>query len=833
MRLRGLKVSVFLFFFCWLPMGLLAQNNSGEKVRLTDWLQELQNRFGASFSYNADLFRNIELPKADCATLSECLELISQSGPLKFEAVDAENYLVIPERKEASFEVKGEQEEVVTSLQVSINKKTPVYLKSENGNYTLPGLFPTDTIFIASSFYETVVIGAEELLAGGVWLQLTPEVIDLQEVVVVDYLTSGVDSRLSDHSMLVSMDKLGLLAGQSNGDILTVLKNIPGIRTPDGKPGSLNFRGSTFDQTLIFLDEIPIYHTGHFFGTISPYNAIVVDKVEIHRGTLPSRWGGRVGGLINIQTDNDLVDSLAGTVQVNSIFSGAKLKTPIIKNKLGVSLAVRANHPIDNLSPRLEAFNELNFQGSRIDPQHIDGNNIVLENQDIEFLDMNGKLVYNIHEDHQATVSFINITNRFAAHIVNNQQGLSENQQVDLDNWGITGKWQGKLTEKIKTSVALSRSELSIFDRNEEIVNGMSQNPVSATNTLNDVRLTTNIDFQVNRNLKINSGYTWTSHELFFQVLRNGPTNLREQDADLHSVHAAVQKDWGTRFTATLGLHSDYYEPLSKIFFDPRLTMSYKASKHLYIKGSGGRSRQFISQSFNQDFDDFRINNQFWNIAIEEEEVLVAYQGMLGALFEHSDWLVDLEIYRRNTDNIMRDDGNQSRSFGSIVSTGADLFVKKGWTPWLETWVSYSLSRVESDFNDDGLAFYDQPHILNLTGLVDLKKWKFAVTWGYISGMPVELPTLIQQPFPPNPGGPLTLDVPYEDRFPAQHQLDLSATYSFSNKKGSWLAVVGLSLLNVYDQENIINVYQNNPRIDDPYRHAVGFAPDLHCTFSF
>ena len=50
------------------------------------------------------------------------------------------------------------------------------------------------------------------------------------------------------------MRDLGLLAGDTDGDILNVLKSLPGIRTPDGKPGSLNFRGSTFDHTLIYFE---------------------------------------------------------------------------------------------------------------------------------------------------------------------------------------------------------------------------------------------------------------------------------------------------------------------------------------------------------------------------------------------------------------------------------------------------------------------------------------------------------------------------------------------------------------------------------------------------
>ena len=77
------------------------------------------------------------------------------------------------------------------------------------------------------------------------------------------------------------MQTLGLLAGETDGDIFNVLNNIPGIHSPSGKSGNLNFRGSTYDQNLIQIDDIPIYHSGHFLGAISPYNSSVISKAII------------------------------------------------------------------------------------------------------------------------------------------------------------------------------------------------------------------------------------------------------------------------------------------------------------------------------------------------------------------------------------------------------------------------------------------------------------------------------------------------------------------------------------------------------------------------
>ncbi|MEL7003730.1 MAG: Plug domain-containing protein [Bacteroidota bacterium] len=272
------------------------QNTIGDEVRLVALLEQLEQKYKVSFSYNHTLFDKFILANSiQCSELSSCLEILQQVAPIKIETNGTSDFLILPVRKEASFAVvEQETGNLILPITIQINNQESIYLLPTGNQYSLPDLFTTDTIQISSRFHKTVTLSAKELLLIKDKLILEPETVYLSEVVVEGYLTSGVDTRLSDHSLQVDMKKLGLLAGETDSDILTVLKNIPGIRTPDGKPGSLNFRGSTFDQTLIHFDGIPIYHTGHFFGTISPYNPIAVDKVEIFRGTAPAKWGGRV-----------------------------------------------------------------------------------------------------------------------------------------------------------------------------------------------------------------------------------------------------------------------------------------------------------------------------------------------------------------------------------------------------------------------------------------------------------------------------------------------------------------------------------------------------------
>lgn len=825
------------FICCLLFYSSVNGQSQKEKITLKDWLSILKARYEVSFSYNNKLLDKLEIPAYnDCSTLQSCLNYLQQQTPIKFDKADADNFLILPIRKTARFEVIEENKESIIAITATINSQQELYLLPQEGKYTLENVFPTDTVTIRSRFFLPYRVAASELLTNNAKVTLLPSTTYLSEVVVKDYLTSGVDSRLNDHSLQINMNNLGLLAGESDGDILTVLKNIPGVRTPDGKPGSLNFRGSTFDQTLIYLDEIPIYHTGHFFGTISPYNPIAIDKVDIYRGTLPAKWGGRVGGLINMKTDNPLSDSVSGSIALNTIYAGAKIKAPIIDDKLGIFFAFRTSYPYNDLPPKLQAFSDLNFQGSRIDPFFIDGNIITLDRLNVRFRDMNGKVAFRPNSRHEFSLSFVNIVNRFGAELNSNGRNeISQIQQLDLDNWGITGKWKAHVTNKTDLSIGASTSSLKIFDQNDEVENGVLDSTIISRNNLDDNRLFIEGDIKVNNHLKFNTGYTLTNHQIEFNPLtkQNGnQTNdsrvRNSQKATIHAFHLSATQNWGSKLIMNLGIHSDYYDLSDEIFVDPRVSLSYRASDFIYLKASGGRSRQFIKQVFNDDFDDFRINTQFWSLSDKKNQALEAIQGMVGLLYEKSNWLVDIELYTRHTDNIDNQEGPNTSPTGSLSAIGADIFVKRKWSN-VETWLSYSASHVETEFRQTNTAFYDQPHILNLTGLINANRWKFAISWGLMSGLPVVLPDSEDA----NTGNLSFLAEPFGGRFPNQHQLDVSATYSFHNPSNSWQGLIGISFLNVYDQENIVNIFQENLRVENPYRNAVGFAPNINLKISF
>ncbi len=810
-------------------------------IELEQALNQLKKEHNVTFSYNPRLVKGLKLRASlDYSDLTGSISKLSDLLPLRFEESDESNYLLIPIRSDLEFRVEDANDKSPLELiYVTVNQTAQTYLLSDGGLFQLKNSFPTDSIEIGTSFYQSLTVRADEIKRDSP-ISLIPETTNLGEVTVLSYLTSGVNSKVSDHSMEINMKSLGPLAGDTDGDILQILQAIPGIRSPNGKPGTLNLRGSTFDQNVIYFDDIPIYHQGHFFGAFSPYNPGVVESITVHRGILPARFGGRVGGVFDIKTIEEVPIEMNGGALANSVFGGLEVKAPIIKNKLGLVFSARSNYPTGSLSPKLDSYFDLNFQGSRIGPA-IDQGVSFFEELDINFSDINSKLIFQPDSKNQITASFLNIKNDFSYQFERSQQGQGPNQteieseETELNNTGLNIQWQSQLTDWLKARVSYTSSSLKIRESQFDIDQGVTAVDRISFNTVEDTRITSNLAFDISDKTKAQLGYEYTDHAFTRDRRRNGPNNPGTEvvgfSGSINAFYVSVEQRFGNRFISNFGLRSDQYSEGARQSFDPRLTITYRADKNLFFKGGWGTSQQYVRQEFNEDFDDFRIDTQFWSVTNRNDPIMNVSQIMVGTLYDKSSWLFDLEIYAKNVEHVPRSRGEQGFDFGELRTVGADILLKKRWQK-LETWASYTLSHTLETFGRDEDAYNDQRHVLNLKMLYPANRWNFAITWGYMSGMPVYLPDPDEIEDDSGQGnGPLI--VPYSGRFPAQHQLDLSATWLFTNPDARWKGVLGLSILNLYDNENVINIFQSNVQRNRPTRFGLGFTPNIQIKISF
>ncbi|MFY0594437.1 TonB-dependent receptor plug domain-containing protein [Roseivirga sp.] len=829
-----------------LPLKTRAQSGK----TLVQVFKTLEAKHDIVFSYNPKLLAPLKFQLADLnQTLEGTLQAMSAALPLKFERNNEKGVLVIPIRSTLTFTVNDAEGEIPLDLvYVQLNSEQPKYLLRKEGAFQLGQTFPTDSLTINSSFYQPYKTTVGNVVQSKGKVKLTSNTTDLGDVMVLSYLTSGVNSVLGDHRIEVDMSQLSLIAGETDGDIFQVLQAIPGIRSPNGKPGSLNLRGAPFDQNLLLFDNIPIYHSGHFFGTFSPYNPAIVDKMSVFRGGLPVDRGGRVGGVIDIRSIEQVPDSLSGGLMINTVSTGFDVKAPIVKNKLGIMLSARTKLPGENLPPKLDAYYDLNFQGSRIATTSLVGP-LDLRNLEVGFSDLNGKLLFEPNAHHSFNLSFLNIDNDFGYELVSPNRDVVETEQNTLDNWGLTFEWKGELSERLKIRSRITSSSFRLNETRNQFQQGQSRASSSefVKNGIDDRRADVSLNYQLNATTDLDLGYEYSHHKVTFddRIEGDNPQQLdrRNGSGDINSLYFSLNNQFNQKLIVNAGLRMNYFSMDNQRFLAPRVFVTYLASKSFFLKASASGSYQYVRQNFADDFDDFRIENQFWTLADENIPALTGSLYMLGGLLDHGSWLFDLEFYTKEVQNVIRPSGaGIENSLGDLYVSGLDLLVKKRWTG-LETWISYSLSHAEESFvterNPPGQrepnrlrqdAFFDQRHVLSFKMIAPIQRWNLSVSWSLMTGLPVYLADADDirddQDF-------RDYNVSYRGNFPVQHQMDLSASYRFTKPSAKWKGVLGMSILNVYNRQNIINAFQENVDVVHPIRYGLGISPNLQLRVTF
>ncbi len=811
------------FFF--LLSSQLAYSQGSEKEYFTEVLKQFEKKYHTHFSYNYTQLQRLRVSQPDTSLgLGEALQSLKQELPfLDFDTSNAQNILVIPKRARVYLSVLDRQDSSpVSGFYIRHHTETEKYIPYRSESYVINEAFPTDSVWLKAYGYQPVKLTIRDIMEQGNTVYLEAVNVLLDEVEISSYFTSGISANLADQSIEVDMKLLGLLPGESERDIFQLIRALPGIRSPNGKPGSFNLRGNVFDQNLIYFDNIPVYHTGHYFGTFSPYNPNMVEHITVYRNSLPTRWGGRAGGLINISTQSEVTDSLSGGVFVNTVFAGTHLKVPLVKNKL--SLALSARNDLGILSPKLEEYSRLNFQGSRLDFNRLNDDN-QLDKDDVQFNDINGKIVYALNQKQQLSLSFLRVYNSTDHRLLDSGEDEIHRNIASLNNWGSSLQWTGNFDDQLSLRSSLSLSDLKIKEtRTDTFLSSNAEKSFDfVENEIADIRFNVLGTYAFTALTKLTSGYEAQFHTLnFFSVFRNDRGKNRKRDdrtnAAIHSFYASLKQLLDKRWIIQTGLRMDHYSINNQWYADPRISVTYTLLPALYLKMSAGRSHQYIKQFLGLDFNNFRVANQFWRLADDDIPVLESDKAMLGATFSPGSWLFDLEVYIQDISGISRQDREKPVQAGSQNTLGSDLLIRKKWK-YFESWISYTLSQTLMDFGELNRAYFDQTHVLSLNLSVPLKRFKIATSWGYMSGLPIDQDQVT--------------DLPYSDNFPSQHQLDISATYSFLKPSSHWKGIIGISIINVYDQELIINQFANAPGFQNSLRRSLGFTPGLQLSIAW
>ncbi|MEL6635404.1 MAG: TonB-dependent receptor plug domain-containing protein [Bacteroidota bacterium] len=641
----------------------------------------------------------------------------------------------------------------------------------------------------------------------------------MPEVVVQEYVTKGIRQTGEPGQVLLRPREMNVVPGLTEADLLRMVELLPGIQSIDESATGLHIRGGTPDQNLILWDGIPVYNGGHFFGMISAFNPYIVEEVAVYRSDFGAEYGGRLAGVIDISSREKIPEKITADLGLNFTHADAAVTIPLAKRRSALTLSARRAYTDLIQSPTYNKLSERVFQRGKINNAKVLIDEGFPINDELRFVfnDLNLKWSWQLNPRDRIALSSFGIFDRLFFEAEEVQDYFLSEDQLEFSNVGISGRWDRKWRPGLhsRLTVAYTGLENAYLTRNSTALNADWDFDFSQNNTIRDFSLQWQQQWTASEALDLKWGYEYRDQrvERSWQYLMD----LEEADTDeniAQTVHLTLQPHLGDRHRWHLGLRWNFLNGPGRSYWEPRFSWQYRSPGAWRLKAAVGQHYQFLSQVV--ALNDLELNQQLWVMADGESDIPVA-RGRhlsLGTFWDWNNWQLEVEGYHKRLlgltsfSPVFLDNFREEfYAEGSGRVWGVDVLLKRRWAKY-QTWLSYTYSRVWYTFdiynNDDAFpAPHDRPHYLTTIHQLELDRWNLSLSWKLASGRAYTQAEDIQEReeelFPL-----YNFDRTNAERLPLYHRLDLSFLYRFPLAKGRTQATLGLSVLNVYNRENLL-----------------------------
>ncbi|CAN5163403.1 TonB-dependent receptor [soil metagenome] len=687
---------------------------------------------------------------------------------------------------------------------------------------TLPkGNFQINYSFIG---YEGKSIEVELQNPQIINIELAPKELQLKEVII----TSGrLDEHISDIQMSrenLAIEKIrSIPALFGEVDIIKSLQLLPGIQSAGEGTTGLFVRGGSADQNLILLDEATVYNASHFLGFFSVFNSDAIKNVEIYKGGIPARFGGRLSSILDIQMKEGNNKNFTASGGIGTISSRLTVEGPIVKDK--ASFIVSGRRTYADLFLRLSSNENLN-------------SNVLY------FYDFNVKANYKINEKNRIFAS-----GYFGRDVFNFDNTLG----INWGNATATVRWNHLFNNRLflNTTFLFSRFDYG-FDFDDAVAN------FKWRSDLKEQGMKTDFTYYLNPSNTVTFGTNTLLHQFSPAHIQPGDGSIFET-VRLDNKYAIEQAFYGSneqkisdRLSLEYGLRYSmfqnvgrgrvfvYEDPqnlsdeqiidtlvygnLDKIKFyhglEPRMAARYMFTPSSSFKASYNRMRQYLQIASNITAGlpiDRWIPSDTYIEPLIGDQIAVGYfrnfnQNTIEASVElYFKWMHNLVDFKPSANILLNNNIETEVLEGRGWAYGAEFMLRKN-IGRTTGWLSYTLSRTQRQI--EGInrgrpynARYDRTHDVSvvLSNQVS-RRLSLATNWVYITGSAVSFPS-----------GQYRLDqklVVYynpnlrnNNRMPDYHRLDLSLNLEGRNRRNrSWQGSWNFSLYNVYARKNVFSI---------------------------
>ncbi len=633
-------------------------------------------------------------------------------------------------------------------------------------------------------------------------LELEPSRIPLDEIFIYGQkIENSIQSGRNIGEIKINHQIARFLPGNGDNSVFNLLRLQTGISAAGETANDIIIWGSYEGQSRVLFDGYTIFNLKNFNDNISAVNPFLAKDIRVLKGGYGPQYGERIGGIVIITGVEGARELPEVKISLNNLTLNGYLSVPLATRSSFV-LAFRQTYYDLYESSKLSLFSGI---GRFITNTTTDGIFNVYPNY--IFRDLNLKLSGETAKGDNWHLSLFAGSDRFSYNaedttISNYIFNSTDEKSIQKGSSAFySKKWNRGGISRVTASYSAYEN-----DRNDIIkVKRLSlDRPIVNINNTQKTDVT-EYDFRLDHYLPFSGKHSFEMGGglIFDQVYFKEDTSevLHINNTDRISIFQGYITDLyhiGKNIVLKPGLRFNYPFHLSKLYFQPRLSITINATDQYRINAAAGHYNQFMALSSVVDISS--NYNYRWTICNEDQiPVLSSNHYAGGVSFAQDDFEVSAEVYHKNTNGLTRMvtlRNEMNISTGKSKSNGLDIFLKKGINR-NTFWVSYSLSNTKEHFDyffakNYRRALHDQLHEIKLAGIVYIKSFYLSGNWIYGSGY--------------NIPGSYIYNIQQDKSY---NRLDLSVVYRLSKNKYQF--DTGISMLNVFNTENI--KYSNYTRI--------------------
>lgn len=645
-------------------------------------------------------------------------------------------------------------------------------------------------------------------------------------------------------------------------DVMKVIQLMPGVQKGGEGQSGIYVRGGGPDQNLIVLDEAIVYNASHLFGFFSLFNGDALRSVELVKGGFPSRYGGRLSSVIDMNMKEGNNKKFAGEVGIGIISSRAVFEGPIVKGKSSFMISGRRTYLDALVQPLIMATTN----GA---------------NAGYYFYDMNAKANYILSDRDKLYVSGYFGRDKFYLNDKTNQTQFKTN--FGWGNRTLTTRWNHQFDAKTFANAALIYSHYDLSIKLLQKENDTSQFELDYSSTINDYGVKYDVDYRPNPKHLIRSGFSVINHQfspsaIVLKVGKDFNFNRKIQVINTYESGVYVEDQWREgRWNLYPGLRVSHYVVDQKqvVNPEPRMSVAYNIRKDLALKGSYALMNQYIHLLSSTGIG---LPTDLWVPATANVKAMQSQQFAAGVAKDfNKGYSLSVEGYYKTMNNVitykegasflLNDDffnpgvSVNEKAWESQVTSGqgwsygTEVFLQKQ-VGKLSGWIGYTLSWTQLQFDqvNQGEKFYakyDRRHDASVVAIYRLNKlFTASATWVYGTGNAITMPQgylrgsghymgSIPEVWDPASGFFNNEIIDYGKRnsfrMEAYHRLDVG--FQFRKEKPRGIKTWELSFYNAYNRFNPFFYYgqMNDQGTVRTLRKATLFPmiPSLSWTFKF